>query len=89
MSMKEITNLIVNSVFCYSSNEGQGLVKKENCECYVKDEKCCKAYLEREDFLKIYRELESKGYDRNQIISEIEKKYTWDETFWIQYNVKK
>lgn len=87
--LESIKDAIQNSVFCYTNKEGHGFVDKSDCQCYLAGEKNCAAYLEQFEFHRLYSELEKQGLSRIQIIEEIEKRFNWDKTIWIQYNVIK
>lgn len=89
MKFQPVRDAIQNSIFCYSKKEGQGLIDKSDCQCHLAGEKNCAAYFEQLEFHRLYSDLENQGFSRSQIIEEIEKKFKWDETSWIQYNVTK
>lgn len=86
---ESIKDTIENSVFCYDKKDGQGFTEKSTCRCYMVGEKVCAAYFEQLEFHRFYTELENQGFSRNQIMKEIEKRFKWDETSWIQYNLTK
>lgn len=86
---ESIRDAIQNSIFCYSKKEGQGLIDKSDCQCHLAGEKICSSYFEQLEYHRIYDGLEKEGLSRSQIIEEIEKKFKWEETSWIRYNVRK
>lgn len=83
--MKDIIDIISNSVFCYDGEEGQALVDKSKCECYAKGEKNCKAYIDSQNFSSRYRELEGTGMVRKEIIDILRVEFS--ESSWFQRNV--
>lgn len=89
VGMKDVMELVSDSVFCYAKPSGQGFLRKSECSCYHKGEKCCNAFKEQEDFHKTYKELESQGFTRQEILSSFEKKLEGKESDWFQQNVVK
>lgn len=84
-----IRNTIKDSTFCYRNKEGQGFIEKAKCQCYLEGEISCDAYFEKIEFHGLFDKLDKQGLSRNEILNEIEKIFKWNETSWIQYNVKK
>ena len=89
MEMKKVMVLMENVVFCYACKKGQGFVKKDNCHCFKEGEVNCKAFEEKNEFHKRYKELESMGFTRKKILVEIESSFNGKESHWFQYNVEK
>ncbi|MDK2600534.1 hypothetical protein QO179_23860 [Bacillus stercoris] len=94
MNLKSAIEKINKSIFCYAKKNGQGLVDKKECKCSCLDENngnrifICQAYKEREDFYSMYDKMSEQGYCRREIIEAVKNKYKWEETQWIQFNVK-
>lgn len=93
MSKKSFYNkdIFAAVTFCYSLKQGDGFIDNDRCKCYRenKPKKECLAYIEKQEFHVLFKDLQNNGYSRTQIISIMEDIYEWDKTLWIQHNVLK
>lgn len=85
MSQK-IREAIMQSCFCFANPKGQGLRPKTDCPCFQSKEHTCQAVKDKDEFHRLYGEMDNQGLSRTEIMKVLVPQFKGSQ--WFNDNVK-